>query len=68
LQFLCLEALSRLRAGLNERETPKSLAQLHNISHALVSTLQKHRSQTSKLIRFGSLHFRDNWGDHVLVF
>ena len=38
------------------------LAQLRSVSHALVSTLQKHRSKTSKLIRFGSLHFRDNWG------
>jgi len=59
------------RAGLNEREAPgkivtarppKSLAQLSNVSHALVSTLQKHRSKMSKLIRFGSLHFRDNLG------
>ena len=40
--------------------SPKHLAQLRRISHALVSTLQKHRS---KLIRFGtgSQHFRDSW-------
>jgi len=38
------------------------LAQLHSVSHALVSTLQKHRSKTSKLLRFSSLHFRVNWG------
>ena len=38
------------------------LAQLCTISHALVSTLQKHQSKTSKLIRFGSLPFRNNWG------
>ena len=41
---------------------PKRLAQLRNVSHALVSTLQTHRPKTSKLIRFGSLRFRDNWG------
>jgi len=41
---------------------PKRLAQLSSVSHALVSTLKKHRSKTWKLIRFGSLHFRDNWG------
>ena len=41
---------------------PKRLAQLRSVSHALVSTLQKHRSKTSKLLRFGSLHFRDKWG------
>jgi len=29
---------------------PKRLAQLPSVSHALVSTLQKHRSKTSKLI------------------
>jgi len=59
------------RAGLNEHEAPgkvvtsrppKRLAQLRSVSHALVSTLQKHQSKTSTLIRFGSLHFRDNWG------
>jgi len=59
------------RAGLNECEAPgknvtarppSRLAQLHSsVSHALVSTLQ-HWSKTSKLIRFGSLHFSDNWG------
>jgi len=47
------------RAGLNEREIqgkvltarpPKHLAQLRSVSHALVSTLQKHRSKTSELI------------------
>jgi len=56
------------RAVLNEREAPgkvktarppKRLAQLRSVSHAFVSTLQKHRSKTSKLIRIGSLHFRD---------
>ena len=43
-----------------DRESPKRLAQLRRVSHALVSTLQKHRS---KLIRFGtgSQHFRDSW-------
>jgi len=55
------------RAGLNEREAPgkvvtarplKRIAQLRSVSHNLVSTLQKHRPKTSKLIRFGSLHFR----------
>jgi len=60
------------RAGLNEREAPgkvvttrppKRLAQLCGVSHALVLTLQKHRSKKSKLIRFGSLHFKDNWGE-----
>jgi len=50
------------RAGLNEREAPRHLGQLRSVSHALFSTVQKHRSKTSKLIRFGSLHFRDNWG------
>jgi len=58
------------RAGLNEREAlgkvvtarpPERLAQLHSVSHALVTTLQKHRSKTSKLVRFGSLHYRNNW-------
>jgi len=58
------------RAGLNEREAPgkivtarppKRLAQLRSLSYALGSTLQKHRSKTAKLIRFGSLHFKDNW-------
>jgi len=33
-----------------DREAPKRLAQLRSVSHALVSTLQKHRSKTSKLI------------------
>jgi len=65
------------RAGLNERETPgkvvtarppKRLVQLCTISHALVSTLQKDRSKPSKLIRVGSLHFWDNWGEHVRRF
>jgi len=39
---------------------PKRLAQLRSVSHALVSTLLKHRS---KLIRFGtgSQHFKDSW-------
>ena len=41
---------------------PYRLAQLRGVSHALVLTSQKHRSKTSKLVRFGSLHFRDNWG------
>ena len=59
------------RAGLNEREAPgkvvtamppKHLGQQRSVSHALFSTLQKHRSKTSKLIQFGSLHFGDNWG------
>jgi len=42
---------------------PKRLAQLRIVSRALVSTLPKNRSKTSKLIglRLGSLHFRDNW-------
>jgi len=40
---------------------PKRLAQLRSVSQALVSNLQKHRSKTSKLIRFSRLHFRDNW-------
>ena len=57
----------RHRAGLNEREVPgkvvtarppKRSAQMLSASHALVSTLQKHRSKTSKLIRYGNLHFR----------
>jgi len=51
------------RAGNNKREAPgkaviarpsKCLAQLRSVSDALVSTLQKHRSETSKLIRFGT--------------
>ena len=59
------------RAGLNEREAPgkvvstsppKRLTQLRSVSHVLASTLPKHRSKTSKPIRFGSVHFRDNWG------
>jgi len=63
--------ISGTRAGLNEREAPgkvvtarppKRFAQLPSVSHTLVSTLQKHRSKTSKLIRFGNLHIRDNWG------
>ena len=58
-------------AGLNERKAPgklvparppNRLAQLQSVSHAIISTSQKHRSKTSKLTRFGSLHFRDNWG------
>jgi len=63
--------LAVARAALNEREAPgkvvtarplKRLAQLSSVSHTLVSTLQKHRSKTSKQIRFGCLHSRDNWG------
>jgi len=59
------------RAGLNESEAPckfvtakppERLAKPSSVSHALVSTLQKHWSKTSKLIQFGSLHFRDSWG------
>jgi len=42
--------------------SPKRLAQLRSVSYALVSNLQKHRPKTSNVIRFGSLHFRDNWG------
>jgi len=38
-----------------DREAPKRLAQLRSISHALVSTLQKHRSKTSKLIENAKL-------------
>ena len=62
---------SAIRTGLNEPEAPgkvvtarppKRLAQLRSVLHALVSTLQKYRSKTSKLIRFCSLHCRDNWG------
>jgi len=45
-----------------DREAPKRLVQLRKVSHALVSTLQKHRWKTSKVIRFGNLHFSDNWG------
>ena len=65
------------RAGLNEREAPgkvvtarplKRLTQLNSVSHTLVSTLRKYRLKTSKVIRFGSLHFRDNWGDHLRQF
>jgi len=66
------------RAGLNERETPgkvatarppKRLVQLHIVCFTcprfnFVEALLK----TSKLIRFGSLHFRDNWGDRVQRF
>jgi len=37
-------------------------ATAYSVSRALVSTFQNHRSKTSKLIRFGSLHSRDNWG------
>jgi len=43
------------RAGLND---PKRLAQLSSVSHALVSTLQKRQSKTSKQIRYGSLQFK----------
>ena len=59
------------QGGLNESEAPgkvvtvrppKRLAQLRSVPHSFVSTLQKHWSKTSKLIRFGNLHFRDNWG------
>jgi len=55
------------RAGLNECEAqgkvvtarpPKRLAQLSSVSHALVSTLQKQQSKTSKQIRYGSLQFK----------
>ena len=65
------------RAWLNEREPlgkvvtakpPKCLVQRRNVSHALVSTLQKHWPNTSKYIRFSSLHFRDSWSDHVRRF
>ena len=67
----------RDRDGLNEREAPgkvvtarppKRLAQLLSISHALVSTLQKHQTSKRQKVKnvktdtFGSLHFRDNWG------
>jgi len=64
-------------ARLNEREAPGKivtarpptcLAQLLCVSHAFVSTLQKHWSKMSELIRFGSLHFRNNWGDRVRPF
>jgi len=56
-------------ARLNEREAPgkavtarpsKRLAQLRSVSHALVSTLEKHRLKTSNLIWLGRLQFRDN--------
>jgi len=40
--------------------TPKRLAQLRSVSHALVSAVQKPRSKTSKLIQCGGLHFRKN--------
>jgi len=52
------------RVGLNEGEAPgtfvtarlpKHLAKPSSVSHALVSNLQKHRSQ---LLQFGSLHIR----------
>jgi len=52
----------RPRAKPRDRNAPKRLAQLPSLSHALASNLQKHRSKTSKLIRFGSLHLRGNWG------
>jgi len=41
---------------------PKRLAKLRSVSHALFLILQKHRSKTSKLTKFVSLHFRDNCG------
>jgi len=41
---------------------PKRLAQLFSVSHSLVPPFKKHRSKTSNQIRFGSLHFKDNWG------
>ena len=60
--------IRRSRAGFNEREAPGKvltarppyrLVQLRSVSNALVASLQKHRSKTSKLIRFGSsLNFR----------
>jgi len=62
--------IRRSRAGFNEGQapgkvltarSPNRLAQLRSVSNAHVATLQMHRSKTSKLIRFGSLHFRDNW-------
>jgi len=46
---------------------PNRLAQLRSVSNALAATLQKHRSKTSKLIRFCSLHFRDNCGSPCTV-
>ena len=52
---------SRPRAKLWPRG-PNSLEKLRSVSHTFVSTSQKHRSKTSKLIRFSSLHFRGNWG------
>jgi len=62
----CLQAVcwSKSRGGLNEHEVqgkvltarpPKRLAQMRSVSHALVSTLQKYRSNSSKPIRSGSL-------------
>ena len=38
------------------------LAQLRSISHALIFNFAEAPVKKSKLIRFGSLHFRDNWG------
>ena len=69
--LLCDVSSDGTRARLNERDAqgkfvtarpPKRLAKPSSVSHALVSTLQKHRSKTSKLIQFGSLHFGDSCG------
>jgi len=72
-------AIATGRAGLNEREAPgkivtsrppQRLAQLWSVSNALVSNLPKHRSKTSKLMRFGSQHFSSETigDDHVRRF
>ena len=61
MEFPCWQGRIKWTQGSGQSrdcESPKCLAQLRSVSHTLISTLQKHRS---KLIRFDSLHFRDNW-------
>jgi len=62
IQYICFRKTSGSKMGVVIARRPKRLAQLRSVSHALVSTLQKHWSKTSKLMRFGSLNFRNNWG------
>jgi len=62
------------RAGLNEREVPgkvvtarppKRLAQLRNISHVLVSTLQKHPQKRQNWYDLAAYTSETIGGDHV---
>jgi len=65
------------RAGLNEREAPgkvvtarppKRLVQLRNVFHALVSTVQKHRSKCRNWCDLAAYTSETIQGDNVRLF